>query len=119
MSVLVKNKEFLIGLFVSIACSAGYFAWYKTGFSGESIFVFCESDTGGLFKQDSNSVSSLLFVFFGLAIAWNTGRREGENVSPNPRNLMKSSTFFSGFYCLVLILLGFGTLAIISACAIL
>ncbi len=111
MGLTGKYRAFLIGLLAAIACWAAYFAWYKAGFPGRPIHVFCEADTGGLFKQDSNSVSALLFVYFGLVIAWGAGRQKTESLSPPSQNLMNRSDFYPGVYSLALVLLGFGTLA--------
>lgn len=62
-------RAFVVCMAASLACWVAYYAWYLAGFPGHSIHVFCEVDSGGLFKQDANSVSSLLLVYFGLDIA--------------------------------------------------
>ena len=104
-------RAFIICLFVTLAFSAAYYVWYIAGFPGRPIHVFCETDTGGLFKQDGNSISSLLFVYVGLVIAWGAGRKRAANASPQPQNLMVRTDFYSGLYSLALVILGFGTLA--------
>ncbi len=111
MGLIGKYRAFLICLLAAIACWAAYFAWYRAGFPGRPIHVFCEADTGGLFKQDANSVSALLFTYFGLAIAWSASRKKAESPSPPSQNLMNRSDFYPGVYSLALVLLGFGTLA--------
>ncbi len=110
--VLIKRyRAFIISLVVSIACWAAYCAWYWAGFPGRSIHVFCEVDSGGLFKQDANTLSSLLLVYFGHAIAWRVGRQQAAGYPQLPDNFMNRGDFFSGIYALAVILLGWGTVA--------
>ncbi len=110
MGLTGEYRAFLVCLVAAIACWAAYFGWYLAGFPGRPIHVFCEIDTGGLFKQDANSVSALLFVFFGLIIAWRAGRQKAKSL-PMPQNPMNRSDFYSGLYALAVIILGYGTLA--------
>lgn len=104
-------RAFVVCMAASLACWAAYYAWYLAGFPGHSIHVFCEVDSGGLFKQDANSVSSLLLVYFGLDIAWRVGRQRATGRPKLPDNLMNRSDFFSGIYALAVIILGWGTVA--------
>lgn len=110
--MFLKRYRALFGaLAATLACCAAYCAWYSAGFPGRSIHVFCETDSGGLFKQDANSVSALAFVYVGLAIAWGASRQKAQASPPQSQNLMNQSDFYPGLYALALILLGFGTLA--------
>jgi hypothetical protein len=108
--VISRYSAFWICLLAAIVCQAAYFAWYMAGFPGHPIHVFCEIDSGGFFRQDANSVSALLFVYIGLAIAWRAGRRKAENL-PAPPNPMTRSDFYPGVYALATIILGYGTVA--------
>lgn len=109
MDLIKRYRAFLICLVVTIVCWAAYYSWYLAGFPGHAIHVFCEVDSGGLFKQDANSVSALLFVYLGLVIAWRVGRQQAEGYPQLPDNLMNRTDFFSGVYALAVIILGWST----------
>lgn len=111
MQLLTRYRALIVSLVVTLACWAAYYAWYLAGFPGHAIHVFCEVDSGGLFKQDGNTLSSFLFVYFGHLIAWRVGRQKAEGCPPLPDNLMNRTDLFSGGYALVVILLGWGTVA--------
>ena len=111
VEIAKKYRAFLICLLATIACWTAYYAWYKAGFPGRPIHVFCEVDSGGLFKQDANSISALVFVYIGLVIAWGAGRRRVDGPVTQLQNPMKRSDFYPGLYALASIVLGFGTLA--------
>lgn len=111
IDLIKRYRAFLISLAVSTACWVAYYAWYLAGFPGHSIHVFCEVDSGGLFKQDGNTASSLLLVYFGHVIAWRVGRQQADGSPPLPDNLMNRTDFYSGVYALAVILLGWGTVA--------
>lgn len=111
VDLIRRYRAFIISLLVTMACWAAYYAWYLAGFPGHAIHVFCEVDSGGLFKQNANSVSSLLFVYLGLVIAWRAGRQQAESSPPPPDNLMSRTDFYSGVYALAVIILGWGTVA--------
>lgn len=111
MDLIKRYRVFILTLPVSAACWAAYHAWYLAGFPGQPIHVFCEVDSGGLFKQDANTVSSFMFVYFGHVIAWRAGRQQAADSPPLPDNPMNRSVFFSGIYALALVLLGWGTVA--------
>ena len=109
--LLKRYRAFVISLVVSVACWTAYYAWYLAGFPGHSIHVFCEVDSGGLFRQNANTISSFAFVYFGHVIAWRVGRQQAEGHPPPPDNLMNRTDFYSGVYAHAVILLGWGTVA--------
>lgn len=111
MDLIKRYRMFIISLVVSTACGVAYYAWYLAGFPGHPIHVFCEVDSGGLFKQNGNTISSFLFVYFGHVIAWRSGRQQAADYPPLPDNPMNRTDFYSGIYALAAILLGWGTVA--------
>ncbi len=67
MDLIKRYRVFIITLVISTACWVAHYAWYRAGFPGHAIHVFCEVDSGGLFKQNANTISSFVAALTNLA----------------------------------------------------
>jgi hypothetical protein len=89
----------------SLVVLAILFAWLgpATGVGGN----FCEAAREGLIKQPANTFSNLAFAVFGILAAWqlDKGKFAG-NI-----NAITRSSFFSKFFCILMVLLSPGSMA--------